>query len=384
VIALKGGTFITVTGNKLNDGAIIFDEDKIIGLSKKGEALPQKASIIDTSGKYITPGLIDAHTHIGICEEGVGEDLYDENETTNPSTPHLRVIDAINPGDSAFQDAIIAGVTTVQVLPGSANVFGGEGSVLKVYGETVEDMLITECSGVKVAFGENPRKVYGSEQKKNPRTRMAIAALIRENLVEAKNYIKRQEKNSDENRDLKNESLAKLLTGEVVMRAHAHRADDIATVLRIAKEFNLKFTIEHCTEGQKLSGLLAEMQVPVALGPNLSSKSKIELRDMTWQNVTNLAAAGVPFTIITDHPVVPIQYLNVCAALTVREGLAESEAFAAITINAARHIGLEDRIGSLESGKDADIVIWSGHPFDYRSRVEKTFINGKLVYDSTW
>ncbi len=380
MLIIKGGTFHTACGEDVNNGTLVIEAGVIKELYTEERTDPAGVEIINARGKHITPGLIDVHTHLGICEDGIGQDLCDLNETTEPSTPHLRVIDAINPADTAFKDAVAAGVTSAQVLPGSANVFGGEAAVLKMAGDTVEEMLTIERSGIKVAFGENPRRIYGKEQNKQPRTRMAIAAILREDLTKAANYLTQKEAGPSEQQDLKLEALARLLRGEVVMRAHAHRADDIATALRIADEFGLKVTIEHCTEGQKVASLLAARKVSVALGPNLSAKCKIELRELSWHNIVNLAAAGVPYAIITDHPVVPIHYLNVCAALAVREGLTEREALDGITINAARHLGLEDRIGSLEAGKDADIAIWSGHPLDYRSKAEKTLIDGRVIY----
>ncbi len=378
---IEGGYFYTASGQDVEKGTLLIENGKIKVITPGKVSADSKTERIDAAGRFITPGLVDVHTHLGLCEEGVGEELCDVNETTGPANPHLRAVDAINPADSAFKDARAAGVTTVQVLPGSANVFGGEAAILKTDGTTVDAMALKINSGLKVAFGENPRKAYGKEQKKVPGTRMAIAAILREELTNAANYLSERENGTSTRRDLKLEALARLLQGEVVMRAHAHRADDIATALRISSEFNLKISIEHCTEGQKLAELLAERKVPVAVGPNLSAKSKVELRELSWHNIVNLAAAGVPLSIITDHPVVPINYLNVCAALAVREGLSEEEALAGITINAARHLEMDNRIGSLEPGKDADLVIWSGHPLDYRSKVEKTFIDGRIVYE---
>jgi imidazolonepropionase-like amidohydrolase len=380
MLAVRGGTIKTMAGPDIPEGVLLVNEGKIATVGGKDTQIPEGTQILEAAGKVITPGLIDAHTHLGVCEDGIRQDFGDVNEMTNPVTSHLRVLDAINPADPAFRDALAGGVTTAQVLPGSANVIGGEGVVLKNRGATVEEMLLMERSAMKVAFGENPRWVYGEMQKKYPQTRMAIAATLREELVKAANYRREEEAGTLKERDLKMEALCRVLRGEVVMRAHAHRADDILTALRIAEEFQVKITIEHCTEGQKIVSRLAAKKVPVALGPNLSSKSKIELREASWENIVQLARAGVPFSIITDHPVVPIQYLNTCAALAVREGLKEDEALAGITINAARHLGLEDRVGSLEAGKDADFVIWQGDPLDSRSRVWKTFIDGQVVY----
>ena len=380
MLAVRGGTIKPMAGADIPEGVLLLNEGKIVAVGGKDTHIPEGTQILEAAGKVITPGLIDAHTHLGVCEDGIRHDFGDVNEMTNPVTSHLRVLDAINPADPAFRDALAGGVTTAQVLPGSANVIGGEGVVLKNRGATVEEMLLMELSAMKVAFGENPRWVYGEMQKKYPQTRMAIAATLREELVKAANYRREEEAGTLKERDLKMEALCRVLRGEVVMRAHAHRADDILTALRIAEEFKVKITIEHCTEGQKIVSRLAAGKVPVALGPNLSSKSKIELREASWENIVQLARAGVPFSIITDHPVVPIQYLNTCAALAVREGLREDEALAGITINAARHLGLEDRVGSLEAGKDADFVIWQGDPLDSRSRVWKTFIDGQVVY----
>lgn len=382
MLAIKGAKVKTVSEGTLENATILIEGSKIKEIIK-GSVTSKYTEVLEAKGKVITPGLIDVHTHLGLLEEGSPAEDASINEMTDPATPHLRVIDAVNPSDSGFQDAVRGGVTCVQVVPGSANVLGGQGAVLKTAGKIIDQMILLYPSGMKAAFGENPKRVY-KEQKKLPSTRMGTAACLRQWLVDAHNYsLKRKnakDKNEDIDRDLKKEALASLLAGEMPLRAHAHRADDIVTAIRIAEEFGLKYTIEHCTEGDKIADYLASKKVRAAVGPTLASRSKVELRHMGWHTVVVLNKAGVHVSLTTDHPVIPIQYLTISAAMAVREGLDEEEALKAITIRAAEHLGVEDRVGSLEPGKDADLVIWSGDPFNYRSRVEKTIINGKIIF----
>jgi imidazolonepropionase-like amidohydrolase len=344
------------------------------------------------------PGLIDAHTHVGIFNDGVGGGHSDGNETTDPITPHLRALDAVHPEDMAFQDLIEAGITTVLTGPGSANLVGGQWICVKTRPTpNIDEMILKEPAGMKLALGENPRRVYSS-QKRMPSTRMGNAAVLRSALVDAQNYLVRwsqyeedlaefETKRPDEGgkkpkppeRNLKLEALGKLLTRELKARVHAHRADDILTAIRIAEEFNLDLTIEHATEGYKIAAILAQKQIPVTVGPIFTSRYKYELRGRTPANPGILAKAGVKVAIQTDQ-MSAVKYLTINAALAVREGMPEQDALRAITINAAEIIGVDDRIGSLEVGKDADIAVFSGHPFDYRTLAEWVFVDGKLVY----
>ncbi|KNZ69881.1 amidohydrolase [Thermincola ferriacetica] len=383
MLAIINGRVITMTGKEYEKGTILTDGQKI---AKVGSniSIPEGAEVIDAAGKIVMPGLIDAHCHVGILEEVYRQEGNDVNESTEPVTPHLRAIDGINPEDLGFQDALEGGVTTVVTGPGSGNVIGGENLAMKTFGRVVDEMVIKNPIGLKVAFGENPKRVYGS-QSKMPMTRMATAALFREALVKAENYMakmERQRQRTEEaffERDLKMEVLCKVLKREIPIRAHAHRADDIMTAIRIAEEFNLKIIIEHCTEGYKVADQLAKRGIPAVVGPFLTNRAKVELKDRTLANPYFLAKAGVKIAFMTDHPVIPINYLALSAALAVREGLDEQEAMKALTVNAAQILGLQDRIGTLEPGKDADIIILNGPLFELKTRVEKVIVAGKII-----
>ena len=384
MLAIKNGKIYTMAGTIIENGTILVEDKKIKAIGAD-VVIPEGAEVINASGKVIMPGIIDAHSHIGIFEEGMGFEGADGNEMTSPSTPHLRALDAINPMDTAFKEAYQGGITTVVSGPGSANVIGGLGVAIKTYGKIIDEMVILAPTGLKCAYGENPKRVYSS-QKKMPSTRMGTAAVMREELIKAQSYLRKLEKAESDpdkapDRDLKMEALVKVLKKEIPLRAHAHRADDIVTALRVAEEFDVDITIEHCTEGHLIADFLAKKGVDVVIGPTLSSKPKIELQNLTFETGRILYEAGVKFAIMTDHPVIPQQYLPICAALAHKDGLPEEEALKAITINAAEIIGVGDRVGSLEVGKDADIIVLSGHLFDYKTVVEKTIINGEVIYD---
>lgn len=386
MLLIKNGIVMTMAGVTLERGYVLADGDKIIGIGNDVPNTASEAQVIDAEGMYVLPGLIDAHCHIGMWEDSVGFEGDDGNEITDPVTPHLRAIDGVYHLDRAFSEARENGVTTVVTGPGSANVIGGQFAALKTFGRRIEEMVIREPIAMKVAFGENPKTVY-YEKRQTPMTRMATAALLRENLMKAKEYKKQleeyhsdSENNEKPDFDMKMEALIKVLSGEMHLKAHAHRADDILTSIRIAKEFGLKLSIEHCTEGHLLKEILVEEDIPVIVGPLLTDRSKIELRNQSLRNPGELEKAGVKLAIMTDHPCVPIQYLSLSAALAVREGMSEEGALKAVTINAAEITGISDRVGSLEPGKDADIVIFNGYPLDLRSRVVATIINGKVVY----
>lgn len=384
--AIINGKIYTMAGEVIEQGSILIQDGKIIQVGSKLD-IPADAEIIDAEGMIITPGIIDAHTHLGIGEEGIGWAGQDYNEVSDPMTPHLRAIDAINPEDEGFKDAIKGGITTVMTGPGSANVIGGENLVMKTFGQTVEEMVLISPVGLKGAFGENPKRVYGAKAApKSPVTRMATAAILREALIKAQNYLNKLEQaekdGKEPERDLKMESLARLLTKELPLRAHAHRADDILTILRIAKEFDIKVTLEHCTEGHKIVDKILEADVPAVVGPSLTARSKYELRDRTFETPGILAKAGVKVALMTDHPVIPVQYLPICAGLAVRNGMEEIEALKSITINAAEILGVDDLVGSIEAGKDADIVIWDGHPLETMTKIVKVLINGEQVHSA--
>lgn len=382
--AIVNGKVYTMAGDVFERGTVLMHEGKILAVGANVE-IPSDAEVIDAAGKIVFPGIIDAHTHLGIGEEGIGWEGRDYNEVSSPTTAHLRAIDAINPEDEGFKDAVKGGITTVMTGPGSANVLGGENLVMKTYGRTVEEMVILNPCGIKGAFGENPKRVYGTRgNPQNPGTRMATAAVMREALVKAQNYLNKVENAQKEGkpveRDLQLESTARLLTKELPLRAHAHRADDILTILRIAKEFDIQVTLEHCTEGHKIADIIAEAGVPAIVGPTISSRSKYELKDRSMETPAILHQAGVKVALMTDHPVIPVQYLPLAAGLAIRHGLPEMEAMKAVTIHSAEILGVADRVGSLEVGKDADVVIFDGHPFETMTNVVHVFINGEEVY----
>ncbi len=382
--AIINGRIYTMAGQVLDGGTILMDAGKFTAVGAN-LAVPADAEVIDAQGMFVMPGIIDAHTHIGIFEHGIGFEGADGNEMTHPATPHLRALDAINPLDKAFQGAIAGGVTSLTVAPGSANIIGGQVLAMKTWGQVVDDMIIQEPLGLKIAFGENPKRVY-SGQKKSPSTRMAVAAILRENLVAARNYMDKLAKAKDDpekapDRDLKMEILVKVLKNEIPLRAHAHRADDIITAIRIAEEFAVNICIEHCTEGHLIADFLAEHGVSAIVGPTLGTRPKVELVNTTFKTPGILHKAGVKVALTSDHPVFPVQQLPIQAALAHKDGLPEEEALKAITINAAEIMGISQRVGSIDVGKDADIAIFSGHPFDWKSQVEKTIIDGEVVYE---
>ena len=383
MILIKNANIHTMAKDNFENGMILVHQGKIIAIGNDVRP-PENSEIIDARGKFVMPGMIDAHCHLGMWEDGMGSEGADGNEAVDPVTPHLRAIDAINPRDICFTDAVQAGITTVATGPGSANVIGGQFAVIKTYGDRIDDMIINDCLAMKVAFGENPKRVYHA-QKKSPSTRMGTAAILRENLFKAKMYIEKQNKSKENpdkipDFDIKMEALAKVIRKEIPLKAHAHRADDILTALRIAKEFDIDITLDHCTEGHLIIDYLKEgIQKGIILGPALSNRSKVELQNLTFQTPGILSKAGLKVAIMTDHPVIPLQYLPVCAGIAAREGMDEEEALKAITINAAEILNIDSRVGSLEIGKDADIVIYSGHPFDLRSKVEFVMVNGEIV-----
>lgn len=381
MIAIINGDIYTMAGSTIKAGIILIEDEKIKDLGQDIE-VPEDAEIIDASGKIIFPGMIDAHTHLGIDEAGVGWEGKDYNEMTDPITPHLRAIDAINPREEGLKTAAENGITAVMTSPGSANVLGGEAAAVKTAGEFIDEMIIKAPVGIKSAFGENPKKVY-TERKESPGTRMGIAALLREVLMEAQDYKLAKERAADNdepfNRKLKFESLLKLLNKEIPLKAHAHRADDIMTALRIAEEFDLNITIEHCTEGHLTAKKIAEAGVPAVVGPSLTGKIKVELKEQDFKTAAVLAEAGVKIALVSDHPVTPVEKLPLYAALAVKSGLDKEEALKAITINPAEILGIAGRVGSLEKGKDADLVIFSGEPLDFNSNIERVMINGRFI-----
>lgn len=356
-------------------------DGRITAVEGPGFGVPAGSEVVDATGKWVLPGFIDAHVHLGVHEEAEGWAGDDTNERTSPVTAEVRALDAINPGELGFRDAITGGVLNVNVNPGSANPIGGQTAAIRCWGRTVDDMVLRSPAGMKSALGENPKRVYG-ERNETPSTRLGTAAVIRSALVEAANYLDRQsaERTEPFARDLKLEALGRVLRREIPWRQHCHRADDIATALRLAEEFGYKLVIDHGTEAHLVADKLAAAGVPVLIGPLFTSRSKVELRNRSLANPGRLAAAGVEISIITDHPVVPIHFLVYQAALAVKDGLDPVTALRAITINPARVIGVADRLGSLAVGKDADVVVWSGDPLDVMSRAEVAYQGGREIY----
>jgi len=337
--------------------------------------------ILDVNGAWVMPGLIESHAHIGITEEKWGAIGDDSNEATNPSTATLRAIDGINPMDPAFHDAIQAGITSVMAGPGSANVIGGQFVFMKTQGRCIDHMIVKFPAAMKIAFGENPKTTYG-DQNLYPSTRMGTAAMLRNTLHQAVQYKKDKENGNIATEDFEMEPWLPVLDKEIPMKAHAHRADDILTAIRIAKEFEVDITIDHGTEGHLIADDIKNSGFPVIAGTDLTSRSKLEVQNMDFKTCGVLQNAGVLCAITTDHPVALIQYLPLCAGLAVKHGLPMKEGLKAITINAAKICRVDDRVGSLKKGKDADIAIFSGNPMEIFTKTLYTIINGEIVYDS--
>lgn len=337
--------------------------------------------VLDVKKAWVMPGLIESHAHIGITEEKWGTIADDCNEQTLPVTATLRAIDAVNPMDPAFHDAIAAGITSVMVGPGSANVVGGQFLFMKTQGRCIDHMVVKNPAAMKVAFGENPKTVYG-EKDVCPSTRMGIAALLRKTLYQAKQYKEAKEKGTLQKEDFEMEPWLPVLNGEIPIKAHAHRADDILTAIRIAKEYQVDMTIDHGTESHLIADEVKKSGFPVIVGPHLTSRSKIEVKNMTFRTNAVLNDAGVLFSITTDHPVVMIQYLPFCAGLAVKEGLPLEEGLKAITIYPAKICRVDKRVGSLKKGKDADIAIFTGNPMEIFTKTLFTIIDGKIVYEN--
>jgi imidazolonepropionase-like amidohydrolase len=384
---LKGGRVLTMAGQTFDPGYIVIDNGKISATGALADLPPPApdADVVELSGKWIVPGLIDAHTHVGIGEQGFGREGMDTNETTDPVTPQVRAIDATNPDDEAFRDALAAGVTAVNVMPGSANVVGGLAFAVKTYGSRIDQMVLRNPTGMKAAMGENPKRTHG-DAKRMPSTRLGIAALFRDLCVRTQNYMAKQaqaEPGKPIERDLRLEQMALVLRREIPMRIHAHRADDILTALRIRDEFGFDMVLDHSTEAFKLPDELLRRNIPAVVGPTLTSRYKVELRERNLKTAGLLVRAGVKVALTTDHWVVPIQHLLLGLMLSVREGLDRDEALKLVTINPAEILGIADRVGSIAPGKDADLAVFSGDPLDIMQRVVRVYLDGEPVYEYT-
>jgi imidazolonepropionase-like amidohydrolase len=386
-VAVTGGRVVPVTSEPIEGGVVLVTDGRIAAVGRPDEVrVPDDAERIDATGRWVLPGFVEAHGHVGLDEEGEGVAGDDTNEMTQPNMAGVRAIDAVNIEDEGFRDALVGGVTSVVVKPGSGNPIGGQAVAMKTWGgRTIDEQVIAETVSIKSALGENPKRVY-AERKQLPSTRLGTAFVIRDALTQARHYAQARaaaaEKGEPFKPDLALEALARVLDGELVWDQHTHRHDDIATALRLADEFGYRLVVNHGTDAAKIADVLAERDIPVIFGPMLTSRSKVELRDRAIRNLGKIAAAGVRVAITTDHPVVPINFLVHQATLAVKEGLPRQTALEALTVNPASFFGLEDRIGSLAPGRDGDVVIWSGDPLTVESRAERVLISGRTVY--TW
>ncbi|MGO5067028.1 amidohydrolase [Clostridium sp. LCP25S3_F8] len=384
MLLIKNGEIHTMTGEIYVNDCILINNGKIEKIAKKIDVSNEDLQVIDAKGGWVMPGFIDAHCHIGIMEEGIKFEGMDLNEYSSAITPHLRAIDGINPRDRAFKSAIETGITTVMTGMGSSNPIGGQFAIIKTYGKSVDEMLVKAPAALKIAFGENPKSIFGKKGKM-PITRMGTVALIRETLYKARNYKNRKEQALREGKvfdiDIKMESIMPVLNGEISLKAHAHRSDDILTAIRIAKEFGVKLTIDHGTEANLVIDYIKESGFPVIAGPNMNFRGKVETQNRSYDTTKILQESGILYAIITDHPVVPIEFLPLSAALAVKNGLQEDEALKAITINAAKILGIDNRVGTLEEGKDADICIYNDNPLNILSKNMYTIISGNIVYN---
>ena len=381
MILIKNGAVKTMAGAEFENGCVLIDDVGKIAAVGEHLAAPEGAEVIDAAGRLVTPGCVEAHCHIGLDNEAMGWEGHDYNEIVDPLTPEMRAIDSINPMDEAFSFAIRGGVTSACTGPGSANVVGGTFAAIKLAGKRVDKMIIKEPVAMKCAFGENPKRCYGQSMKKSPMTRMATAALLRGLLFKTRRYMEDKEAGKNPAFDMKLEAMIPVMEGKIPLTAHAHRADDILTAIRVAKEFGVAITLDHCTDGALIADEIAEEGLPAFVGPSLGGKTKIELANKSFTTPSILHAAGVPLSIITDAPVIPLQYLPMCAGLAVNAGLSREEAWKAITINPATLTGIGDRVGSLELGKDADVVIWTADPLStVGGEAYITIVDGKIVY----
>lgn len=382
MLLIKNGYVKTMVGADIPNGCVLIDDNgKIAAVGT--DLCAENATVIDACGRLVTPGCVDAHCHIGVHNSAMRWEGADYNERSDPMTPQMRAIDGINPIDETFPLALRHGVTSACTGPGSANVVGGTFVAIKLAGKRVDDMIIKEPLAMKVAFGENPKGCYGQNGGKAPVTRMATAAMLRELLFKTKNYVAAKESGKDPAFDMKLEAMIPVIKKQIPLKAHAHRADDIFTAIRIAKEFDVGLTLDHCTDGELIKEELAAEGYPAFIGPSFGNKTKIELANKSFTTPGALHAAGVPISIITDAPVIPLQHLPMCAGFAVSAGLPADEGWRAITINPANQTGIGNRVGSLEVGKDGDVVIWQDDPLKaIGTEAYVTVVNGKVVYSA--
>ncbi|GAB3603612.1 amidohydrolase [Microbacterium aureliae] len=385
ILAITGGYVVPASADPIEDGTVIVEEGVIRGVGGPDTVVPDGARVVDAAGRWVLPGFVEAHGHLGVHEDGEGWSGDDTNEMTDPNGARFRALDGIDIEEVGFRDALRGGVTTAVIKPGSGNPIGGRTVAIKTWGgRTVDEQVLAHDVSVKSALGENPKRVYG-DKKQTPSTRLGVAAVLREAFVEARNYAEKRAaattKGEPFDRHLGHETLVAVLDGDLAWDQHCHRHDDIATAIRLAEEFGYRLVVNHGTEGHKIADVLAEKGIPVIFGPLLTSRSKVELRDRSIGNLALIAQAGVTVAITTDHPVVPIDQLRLQAILAVREGLPAKIALEALTVNPASILRLDSRVGALEKGRDADIVLWSGDPLAVESRVEQVFIGGREVVE---
>ena len=386
MLTIVHGKIKTMTDVVYEDGFLQIENGKITAIGSMAECPLERTDtrvttgtkVINAKGNLVMPGIIEAHCHMGITEEKKGMEGDDCNENVDPITPYLRAIDAINPMDAAFDDALRAGITSAMIGPGSSNVVGGQFAFIKTHGRCIDNMIVKAPAAMKVAFGENP-KVNFSGNGVSPATRMAIAAMLRQEIINAKEYYDKRTNNNCQ-MDFKYECWSPVLEGKIPLKAHVHRADDILTAIRIAKEFGLSMTLDHCSEGHLIAEEIKESGFPAIVGPDMASRNKIEVQNMAFKTAGILSQAGIRVAITTDHPVSMIQFLPICAGLAVKSGLSEEDGFRAITINPAKICGVDDRVGSLEIGKDGDVVIFDGNPMEVFTKALCTIIEGNIVY----
>lgn len=372
-------------GRVIENGSVVIENGKITEVVQ-GRAERCGHEVFDACGGVVMPGFIDAHTHLGMLEDSISFEGDDLNEETSPTTPQLSAIDGVNPMDVCFADAYRAGITTVCTGPGSANPISGASIVIKTFGKRIDDMIVRAPAAMKLALGENPKSVYHGKSE-SPQTRLATAAIIREALTKAKkyndgmdNYNSDSENYDEPEYDDKNDALSSVVKGECPAHFHAHRADDIFTAIRIAKRFSLDYTIVHCTEGYMIASELAQENIKAILGPNMTDRSKPELKNLSFDNPRVMNEHGILFSITTDHPETPIQYLPLCASLAHKHGLPYNAALEALTVNGAKILGIDERVGMIKCGMDGDVVVFDSDPLDIYSNVKLTVINGEVVY----
>lgn len=386
MLLIKNGIIYTMDGPPLRGGSILIKNHRIEKIFQKNEPVPEteESKVIDAKDCWVLPGFIDAHSHVGITEDSVGEAGDDTNEFCDPITPSLNAIDGINPMDPAFQDAVKAGITSVMTGPGSSNVVGGSFACIKTSGRVVDEMIVKSPAAMKIAFGENPKYNYRKKDK-SPVTRMAIAAMLRREILKAEHYrrvrsLSQTEHNRNFEVNLHYESWIPVLEGKIPLKAHVHRADDILTAIRISKEFGLRMTLDHCSEGHLIAKSLKASGHPVIMGPGLQGRVKSETKELCLQAPAILEQQGVKVALMTDHPVSPVYMLPIYAGISVREGLSLLGGLKAITVHAAEACGVADRIGQIREGMDADIAIFDGNPLETFTQTLYTIINGKIVY----